>query len=160
MEGSPEVDKRRQRFGRKCPVCKARIVGSKAVLQRHVSRHSRLKQVQTLNSQVTPPDSPAKNAGFDVSLARDMFMSTPAKHRFTGGAFNTGPLAAKGLFEGMPEVFQRTGRFKKKLDWVRTGLNPQMGFFSKAQRQALGPVAAPNKTLMVKVGAKGDCQVK
>jgi hypothetical protein len=59
---------------------------------------------------------------FDVTLARNMWQSTSAKNRAAGGAFTTGPLAGKGVFEGMPQVFFSNGRVKNKCMWIKETL--------------------------------------
>ncbi|KAF4462223.1 hypothetical protein FALBO_10964 [Fusarium albosuccineum] len=123
LNSSPEIDRHRVRYGKKCPICSARIVDRRGALQRHIDRHAKLKEIQAANNEIDP--SRLKDPGFDVALARDMYMSTPAKHRFSGGVFITGPLAGKGTFEGMPQVFLQNGRVKKPLFWIKKGLEPK-----------------------------------
>lgn len=64
---------------------------------------------------------------FDVALAQNMFLSTPAKNRAVGGAFTAGPLAGKGVFEGIPQVFFSNGRVKDKFMWIKKNLEPRIG---------------------------------
>lgn len=62
-----------------------------------------------------------------------MYMSTPAKYRHTGGEFTTGPMAGKGVVEGIPNIFFGTGRIKKNYEWVKRGLKPERFAFRALQ---------------------------
>lgn len=64
---------------------------------------------------------------FDVELAQNMWQSVPARRRATGGVFLDGPLAGKGFFEGMPNVFLPNGRVKPKLAWIKKDLESRVG---------------------------------
>ncbi|KAJ4328614.1 hypothetical protein N0V84_000973 [Fusarium piperis] len=134
---SPKMNKVRkvrgpsQRYGNKCPECKARIVGRAAVFKRHVERHAKLAEI--IESNEANKFIWVEDPGFDVDLVRDMYMSTPAKYRHTGGEFTTGPLAGKGIFEGVPEVFFVTGRIKKNYEFLKRGLQPERFAFRALQ---------------------------
>lgn len=69
----------------------------------------------------------ANTDDFDVALAQNMFLSTPAKNRAVGGTFTAGPLAGKGVFEGIPQVFFSNGRVKDKFMWIKKNLEPRIG---------------------------------
>ncbi|KAM0424948.1 hypothetical protein ACHAPT_009749 [Fusarium lateritium] len=131
MKDLERAQHRYPRYGQKCPQCKARIVGRQAVFQRHIDRHAKLVEVQEINSKTTIER--AEDPGFDVALVRDMFMSTPAKFRHTGGAFKTGPLAGKGVTEGLPKIFFDTGRIRKVYEWVKRDLKPPRFAFRALQ---------------------------
>ncbi|KAF4966585.1 hypothetical protein FSARC_5749 [Fusarium sarcochroum] len=117
---SPKAEQRFSQFGRTCPVCKTNIINRNGSFKRHVERHAKLAKLQAANINVQPVR--AQDPEFDVALARDMWMSTPAKHRAAGGVFLDGPLAGKGDFEGMPDVFLPNGRVKNRCIWIKKDL--------------------------------------
>ncbi|KAI8680656.1 hypothetical protein NCS56_00471400 [Fusarium sp. Ph1] len=124
------------RFGRKCPECKARIVGRAAAFKRHVERHAKLAEIieSNMNNNVKWVEDP----GFDVDLVRDMYMSTPAKYRHFGGEFTTGPMAGKGFIEGDPKIFFATGRIRRNYEWVKRDLKPERFAFRALQNTNTG----------------------
>ncbi|KAL4731128.1 hypothetical protein ACLX1H_000089 [Fusarium chlamydosporum] len=122
---SPRVKLRLYRSSNKCPVCKATIVDRNNALKRHIERHAKLAEIQAMNI----PLEPDRNGMSDAEMAhvRDMWQSVPAKLRATGGVFKHGPLAGKGEFSGMPEVFMTNGRLKKKYLWIRKDIEGRVG---------------------------------
>ncbi|KAF5651305.1 hypothetical protein F25303_4134 [Fusarium sp. NRRL 25303] len=126
-----------------CPVCKAILVNRNGSLARHVERHAKLAKIevrtlllsspllpvltfhQAMNIDLNLP--PMEAPDFDVKLAQNMWQSVPARRRATGGVFLDGPLAGKGFFEGMPNVFLPNGRVKPKLAWIKKDLESRVG---------------------------------
>jgi hypothetical protein len=110
-------------------------------LKRHIERHAKLAEIKVpllylthllfltglqaanIMSEPTRPNI----EDFDLALARNMWLSQPAKNRAAGGAFTTGPLAGKGVFEGIPLVFFSNGRVKNKFMWIKKGLETRIG---------------------------------
>lgn len=139
---SPRVKLRLYRSSNKCPVCKATIVDRNNALKRHIERHAKLAEIQvntprqsiryltlTYFKAMNIPLEPDRNGMSDAEMAhvRDMWQSVPAKLRATGGVFKHGPLAGKGEFSGMPEVFMTNGRLKKKYLWIRKDIEGRVG---------------------------------
>ncbi|KAI1027640.1 hypothetical protein LB504_011771 [Fusarium proliferatum] len=108
-----------------CPVCKAILVNRNGSLARHVERHAKLAKIEAMNIDLNLP--PMEAPDFDVKLAQNMWQSVPARRRATGGVFLDGPLAGKGFFEGMPNVFLPNGRVKPKLAWIKKDLESRVG---------------------------------
>ncbi|KAH6956339.1 hypothetical protein DER45DRAFT_595111 [Fusarium avenaceum] len=113
------------RFTKKCPICNRTLLYRNNALERHIERHAKLAEVKAENTMAEP--TRANTDDFDVTLAQNMFLSTPAKNRAVGGAFTAGPLAGKGVFEGIPQVFFSNGRVKDKFMWIKKNLEPRIG---------------------------------
>ncbi|KAM0340732.1 hypothetical protein ACHAPU_010323 [Fusarium lateritium] len=122
---SAKLLKRVTRFSKKCPKCNATMVNRNGALKRHIERHAKLAEVKAANINVEPARVNIPN--FDLALARKMWLSTPAKLRATGGVFTAGPLAGKGVIEGMPEVFLSNGRIRTKCMWIKKALETRIG---------------------------------
>ncbi|KAF4446700.1 hypothetical protein F53441_9633 [Fusarium austroafricanum] len=116
---------RTSRFADKCPVCKATIVNRNGGLHRHIKRHAKLAKIEAMNIEIEPMRG--HTVEFDIARARDIWLSVPAKLRSTGGVFLDGPLAGKGVIEGMPEVFLPNGRVKTKWMWIKKDLETRIG---------------------------------
>ncbi|KAM0267326.1 hypothetical protein ACHAPA_006106 [Fusarium lateritium] len=112
-------------FSRKCPTCNATMVNRNNSLKRHIERHAKLAEIKAANIKSEP--TRVNLDDFDLTLARNMWQSTPAKNRAVGGAFTTGPLAGKGVFEGMPQVFFSNGRVKNKWMWIKKSIETRIG---------------------------------
>ncbi|KAM0548462.1 hypothetical protein ACHAPJ_009948 [Fusarium lateritium] len=149
---SSKTEQRLSQFGKKCPVCKANIINRNGSFKRHVERHAKLAALQAANIGVQPVR--AQDPEFDVALARDMWMSTPAKHRAAGGVFHDGPLAGKGTYDGMPEVFVPNGRVKNKCIWIKKDL--EAGRIGRSPLKALKNTNAAAGSLDEGVDGDGD----
>ncbi|WZH48610.1 uncharacterized protein QYS62_009790 [Fusarium acuminatum] len=112
-------------FLKNCPICNAAMLNRNNALKRHIERHAKLAEIKAANIMSEPTRPNIED--FDLALARNMWLSQPAKNRAAGGAFTTGPLAGKGVFEGIPLVFFSNGRVKNKFMWIKKGLETRIG---------------------------------
>ncbi|KAF5660155.1 hypothetical protein FHETE_9128 [Fusarium heterosporum] len=122
---SVKLLKQISRFSKKCPKCKATIVNRNGALKRHIERHAKLAEVKAANIKIEPFRVNIPN--LSLVLARKIWLSTPAKNRATGGIFVDGPLAGKGVVEGMPDVFLPSGRIRSKCIWIQKALEARIG---------------------------------
>ncbi|KAF4993255.1 hypothetical protein FGRMN_6619 [Fusarium graminum] len=122
---SAKLLKQASRFSKKCPKCKATMVNRNGALKRHIERHAKLAEVKAANIKVEPFRVNIPN--LNLVLARKIWLSTPAKNRATGGIFAAGPLAGKGVVEGMPEVFLPSGRIRSKCIWIQKAIEARIG---------------------------------
>lgn len=68
--------------------------------------------------------------GFDTHYAAQLAVSYPAKARYNGGIITEGPLAGRNGIpvKGLPSVFDKDGRLKKKFAWIKNGIKPTRNY--------------------------------
>ncbi|KAF4949797.1 hypothetical protein FSARC_13400 [Fusarium sarcochroum] len=139
MEKFLLIEEAYEKYGKLCGICGARLMGGEAALAAHVKTHTGMPKYEVIEGQSTwgakrAARSKAKRGlppSVDVALVKNMILSTPAKSRYKGGAYNKGPLADRKIYQGMPNVFYADGRIRDAYIWVKEGLDIKNPFGTK-----------------------------